>query len=256
MSRTVPVRALALAGAVAVLAAGATACGASADDDRHPDHRSFALTGRTLTVDSDDSALEVVTADTGGPGTVRVTRWFEGSTVVGGTPRTTWTMDGDRLVLRMTCSGVLTSCSARHRIEVPRGVAVKVEDGDGSVLAQGFAEPLTIRTGDGAVHVRDTSGPVDLTSGDGSVRAEVTSRRVRVVTADGGIDLELGAVPDRVDSQSGDGSVTVALPRAVYRVSTASGDGTVRVGVPRDDTASHVVSVRSGDGDITVRTAN
>ncbi|MFI7136735.1 hypothetical protein ACIBQ5_02875 [Streptomyces massasporeus] len=50
-------RSVALAGAVVVLVAGLSACGASAGDDTDPGHRSFGLQGRTLTVDSDDSAL-------------------------------------------------------------------------------------------------------------------------------------------------------------------------------------------------------
>ncbi|MER5209216.1 DUF4097 family beta strand repeat-containing protein [Streptomyces sp. NPDC002838] len=256
MARTVPVRAIAAAGVVAVLVAGATACGASAGDDKDPEQRSFALQGRTLTVDSDDSALEIVAADAHKAGTVEVTRWFQGSVAVGKDPKVTWSMKDDRLVLRMTCSGVVVDCAAKHRIEVPRGVAVKVEDGDGSVRARGFESPLSIRTGDGSVRVTDSTGPLELRTGDGSVRADVSSRRVRTQTGDGSVHLELGAVPDLVESRSGDGSVTIALPRATYRVTTKTGDGAQDVSVPRDDSSSHVVSARSGDGKVTVRTAN
>ncbi|MFJ1971032.1 DUF4097 family beta strand repeat-containing protein [Streptomyces sp. NPDC087903] len=256
MARTVPVRVAAVAGAVGVLLAGATACGASAGDDKHPDHRAFALHGRTLTVDSDDSALEIVAADSNKAGTVAVTRWWQGSVALGKQPRVTWSMKDDRLVLRLKCSGVVADCSARHRIEVPAGVAVKVEDGDGSVRARGFEEALSIRTGDGSVQVTDSTGPLELRTGDGSVRADVSSRRVSTVTGDGSVHLELGAVPDLVESHSGDGSVTIAVPRATYRVSTETGDGGVDVSVPRDDSSSHVVSARTGDGKVTVRTAN
>jgi len=48
---------------VAVVALLAAGCGASAGDDKEPEHRSFALNGRTLTVDSDDSALDLVVAE-------------------------------------------------------------------------------------------------------------------------------------------------------------------------------------------------
>ncbi|MER6979150.1 DUF4097 family beta strand repeat-containing protein [Streptomyces carpinensis] len=256
MTRPVPVRAAAVTGVVAALLATATACGASADDDKHPDHRSFALHGHTLTVDSDDSALEIVAADGNKAGVVQVTRWFQGSVAVGGTPRVTWSMKDDRLVLRMKCSGIVADCSARHRIEVPRGITVKVEDGDGSVRAHGFKDALSIRTSDGSVHVTDSTGPLELRSGDGSVRAEVSSRRVRATTGDGSVHLQLGAVPDLVDSRSSDGSVSIALPRAAYRVTTKTGDGSVHVSVPRDDSSSHVVSARTADGSVSVRTAN
>ncbi len=82
-------------------------------DDRHPDHRAFALHGRTLTVDSDDSALELVVAESAATDKVeKMTRWFQGHIVVGGDPRVTWTMKDDRLTLRMKCSGVVADCSA------------------------------------------------------------------------------------------------------------------------------------------------
>jgi hypothetical protein len=255
MTRTVPARAAFAAGLV-LLAAGAAGCGASPGDDAEPDRRTFALEGRTLTVDSDDSALEIVAAERNPAGKVEVTRWFAGSVVAGSEPEVTWAMRGDRLVLRMHCAGFIADCGAKHRIEVPRGVAVKVEDGDGSVRASGFRDALSIRTGDGSVHVTDTSGPLTLHSGDGSVRAEVASRSVSTRTGDGSVRVRLSAVPDRVEAVSGDGSVTFSLPRARYRVSASSGDGSVDVSVPRDDAGPHVVSVRTGDGRITLRTAN
>jgi hypothetical protein len=255
--RTTRPRALAVSGAVVAVALLAAGCGASAGDDRHPDHRSFALHGRTLTVDSDDSAIDLVVADSDRADKVEVTRWFRGHVVVGGDPRVTWAMKDDRLVLRMKCSGVVADCSARHRIVVPRGIAVTVKDGDGRVSARGFKEALSIDTADGAVGVTDSSGPLDLRSADGSIRAlGVDSRRVHASTQDGSVRLELAAVPDLVESRSQDGSVSVVLPRATYRVTTGSADGSVHVSVPRDNASSHVVSAHTSDGKVTVRTAN
>ncbi|MET8564851.1 hypothetical protein ABZV75_31355 [Streptomyces flaveolus] len=66
-------------------------------------------------------------------------------------------MDGERLVPRAHCSGVIAGCSARHRIEVPRGAGVEVVSEDG------------------AVRVTDASGPPGLRADDGSVRAVVSS---------------------------------------------------------------------------------
>ncbi|MGV9629562.1 DUF4097 family beta strand repeat-containing protein [Streptomyces sp. NPDC003487] len=240
---------------VAVLVAGVAGC-ASPGDDKEPEQRSFALRGPTLTVDSDDSALEIVAVDGKAGRGVRVTRWFEASVVLGGKPEVTWAMKDDRLVLRMHCSGLVADCAARHRIEVPRGVAVRVEDRDGSVRVRGFRDALSVRTEDGSVHVTDSSGPLSLRSDDGSVRAEVASADVRARTQDGSVDVRLSAVPDRVEAVSDDGSVTLALPPTRYRLTTATDDGSVHVSVPRDDASAHVVSVRTQDGKIRVRSAN
>lgn len=255
MARTATARMVLAAGAVALIA-GVSACGASAGDDKDPEQRSFALEGKTLTIDSDDSALEIVSADDNKAGQIEVTRWFQGTVALGKDPKVTWSMTDDTLKLRMKCTGVVADCAAKHRIEVPRGVSVKVEDGDGSVRARGFEDALSIRTGDGSVHVTDSSGPLVLKTGDGSVRADVTSRDVRSETGDGSVHLELGAVPDRVESRSGDGSVTIDVPEATYKVTTQTGDGGVDVSVPRADSSSHVITARTGDGKVTVRTAN
>ncbi|MFK0018491.1 DUF4097 family beta strand repeat-containing protein [Streptomyces sp. NPDC090798] len=258
MARTqTSARTVAVAGAAVALVATVAGCGASAGDDRHPEQRAFALHGRTLTVDSDDSALELVVAESAEADKVQVTRWFQGHVVVGGDPRVTWAMKDDRLTLRMKCSGMVADCSARHRIVVPRGVAVKVVDGDGSVRAAGFKEALGIRTSDGSVRVTNSSGALDLRTADGSIHAlGIDSRRVRVQSSDGSVQLELGVVPDLVEARSQDGSLTIGLPHDTYRVTAESGDGSVRVSVPRDPASSHVVSAHANDGSITVRTAN
>jgi hypothetical protein len=50
--------------------------------------------------------------------------------------------------------------------------------------------------------------------------------------------------------------VTIEVPKATYRVDARTGDGGVDVSVPRSDASGHVVSAQSGDGKVTVRTAN
>ncbi|MFH8606099.1 DUF4097 family beta strand repeat-containing protein [Streptomyces sp. NPDC018029] len=273
-------RALAAVGGTAAVVLLVGACGADADDDTEPEHRTFALPGKTLTVESSDSTLELVPAAGDAKG-VQVTRWFDGETVLGGDPKVTWKMEGNRLTLDMECSGVIANCSARHRVEVPRGVAVTVENKDGTVTASGFKDALKVRTKDGSVTVKNThaaldlrssdgsitvdgaQGPLDLHSSDGSVTARrITSRQVAVDSKDGSVRLELAAVPDRVEARSKDGSVDIAVPdresgkKVAYDVRTDVSDGSVDVAVPRDDNSPHRLSVRSADGKVTVRSAN
>ncbi|WP_263170753.1 DUF4097 domain-containing protein [Streptomyces sp. SCSIO ZS0520] len=248
---------------VAAATALLSGCGAQASSDKTPERRAFALQGKTLTIDSDDSALELVPADVD---KVRVTRWFEGSVVLGGDPKVTWSMKDDRLSLHMKCSGVIADCAAKHRVEIPRDVAVKVSNSDGSVRAVGFRTSLSVKTSDGGIYVRDSTGALDLRSHDGSVRGEgIRSRQIKADTHDGSVDLGLRTVPDRVDAKSHDGSVTLGLPtrgagtgggKIAYRLDTGAHDGSVDVAVPRDDRSAHRVSAHSWDGKVTVRSAN
>ncbi|MGC5562648.1 DUF4097 family beta strand repeat-containing protein [Streptomyces sp. FR-108] len=246
---------------VVVVGLLASGCGNSADEDKDPETRSFALQGRSLTVDSDDSALEFVVGDVDD---VQVTRWFKASVAIGKDPEISWSMEkgdkgdkGDILKLRVHCAGVVADCSAKHRIVVPRGVALTVKDQDGSVRATGFKEALDIRAADGSVRVQDVSGRLTLRTEDGSVRGSgIDSRRVEVNTQDGSARLEFASVPDRVSARGQDGSLTIGLPDATYRVTTGAQDGSVDVSVPRDNSSSHVVSAHTQDGKVTVRTAN
>ncbi|WBO66593.1 DUF4097 family beta strand repeat-containing protein [Streptomyces camelliae] len=256
MARSHAVRAAAMAVVTAALVAGVSACGTSASDDKHPEHKSFALHGRTLTVDSDDAALEIVTAQGDKAGSIQVTRWFKGRVVVGGSPRVSWSFQDDRLKLRMHCDGFIADCSAKYRIEVPRGIGLTVTDTNGDVQAQGFTGPVSIRSGNGAVRVTDSSGPLQLRSGNGAVTAQAASRQVRAETSNGSVHLDLSNVPDSVTAHSSNGAMTITVPRADYRVRADSQNGKVSVSVPRSDSSPHSVTADTSNGGITVRTTN
>ncbi|WP_431947108.1 DUF4097 family beta strand repeat-containing protein [Actinacidiphila sp. bgisy167] len=245
-------RTAAAVAAVVALIGTASAC-ANASDDREPERRSFALAGGELTIDSSDSAIVVKPADVA---EVRVTRWLDGWAVLGHAPEATWAMRGNTLSLRTKCQGVVQDCAVRHEVLVPRGVGLTVVSGDGRVEASGFHTPLRLTTRDGSVVVRDVTGPLRLSSGDGRIDAGgIGSREVRVHTADGSVTLAFDGVPDLVEATSGDGRVRVALPHQSYKVSAHSGDGHVSVDVPRDAASGHVVTVRTGDGSVSVTEA-
>ncbi|MGK5733698.1 DUF4097 family beta strand repeat-containing protein [Streptomyces sp. URMC 124] len=237
-----------------VLAAGAAlaGCGSADASDAKPEHKAFALAGKELTVESDNSALEIAPADVKD---VEVTRWFSGWTL-GGTTKVTWELDGSVLKLKEQCSGLSADCEARHKIEVPRGVKVTVKSGNGSVRTRGFDTDLKITSENGAVHVADSSGALDLFSSNGTVRTSaVTSPRVRARSDNGAVDLALGKAPDRVEAKSGNGALTLSLPRGSYRVDAGSRNGAEHVDVPRDDSSKHVVSAHTGNGELKIRTA-
>ncbi|MGW4373357.1 DUF4097 family beta strand repeat-containing protein [Streptomyces albidoflavus] len=248
-------RLAAMVAGAAALALLTTGCAqdTSADGGAEPKHKNFALTGRTLTVDSDDSRIELVPGD---GEEVRVTRWFSGRALLGSTPRAEWTVEGDALKLRVSCGGLVAHCDARHRIEVPADTAVTLRTHDGAVTAKGFSAPLTLHGSDAPLTVEDVSGPLDLRSTDGAITTRsVSSSRVRARTEDGSLVLGLVEAPERIDAASKDGSVTVELPEAAYDVRTEVQDGRTNVSVLEDPASSRVVSVTAQDGNITVRPA-
>ncbi|MFC5143939.1 DUF4097 family beta strand repeat-containing protein [Streptomyces aureoversilis] len=237
-----------------VLAAGAAlaGCGSADASEAKPETKTFALAGKELTVESDDSALEIAPADVKG---VEVTRWFSGWTL-GGSTKVTWELDGSVLKLKQQCSGLSVDCESRHKIEVPRGVKVTVKSDNGSVRTRGFDTDLKVTSDNGAVKVADSSGALDLYSSNGTVLTTgTTSTRVKARTDNGAVRLSLSRVPDRVEAESNNGALTLDLPRASYRVDAHSRNGGERVDVPRDDNSKHVVSARTGNGELKIRTA-
>ncbi|MFE2376205.1 DUF4097 family beta strand repeat-containing protein [Streptomyces sp. NPDC059398] len=249
-------RTLVAAGGAVLVSIALTGCGSDASD-APAEHKDFALSGKTLTVRTDDSAIELVPADVK---SVQVTRHVGGWVFMGSGPHASWSMRDDTLTLKVKCSAVISNCESRHRIEVPRGVSVVLSDSNGSVTATGFDTALKLRSSNGKVTVRDSSGALDLNSSNGSINATgISSGQVAADSSNGGIRLALASVPDRVEGVSNNGSVEITLPRKAglaYKVRTQARNGSTQVGVPTDDASHHSVTARSDNGRITVRSGD
>ncbi|MFD7321073.1 DUF4097 family beta strand repeat-containing protein [Streptomyces sp. NPDC059875] len=249
------IRTLLAVGGAVVVALSVSGCG-SADVEGAPvEEKSFAFSGESLTVDSDNSTLEIVPADIKD---VRVSRQVDGWVFMGNGPEATWRLEGGRLTLRVECDAVASDCDSVHRIQVPRGVAVTVEDDNGQVTADGFDTPLKVKSDNGAVIVRNASGALDLTSSNGEVLVEggTTSGQVVARSDNGTVRIALSAVPGRVDAVSDNGEIDIALPTASYDVDGRSDNGSVRIDVPTQKGSAHVVTARSDNGEVVVRSAN
>nr|WP_229833737.1 DUF4097 family beta strand repeat-containing protein [Streptomyces xantholiticus] len=216
--------------------------------------KSFPLGGGTLTIDSDNSDIELVPADVE---EVEVTRQVDGWVFLGNGPDATWRMADGTLTVK--CDAVASDCVARHTVKVPRGTAVTVEDDNGSVRASGFDTPLKLRSDNGSVKVTDCTGALELGSGNGGVVAErVTGKNIVARSDNGSVRLELAAVADRVEAVSDNGRGEVRLPAAgaSYAVDAKSDNGDVDVAVPTDEDSRHVVKAVSDNGKVVVRSAN
>ncbi|MFI6639929.1 DUF4097 family beta strand repeat-containing protein [Streptomyces sp. NPDC050504] len=249
-------RTLLASGGAVVAALALTGCGGANLDDAPVEHKSFAFSGKSLTIDADNSELKLVPADVKA---VEVTRQYDGWVLVGDGPEASWKLEGDKLTLRVKCSGVAANCDSRHEVKVPRGIAVTVDNDNGSVNASGFATPLKVRSDNGSVTVSDSSGALDLGSSNGSVTAKnVTSKSVDADSDNGEVKLSLASVPNRIDVRSDNGSVVIDLPNTPtsYKVTARSDNGDTRIDVPKSDSSRHTVKAVSDNGEVTVRTAN
>ncbi|MFF8918594.1 DUF4097 family beta strand repeat-containing protein [Streptomyces sp. NPDC015032] len=249
-------RTLIASAGVVLLGLGLTGCGSTDPGDAPAEHKSFALRGKTLTIHSGDSSLELAPADVQ---KVEVTRRVDGWVALGNGPEPEWEMRDDTLRLEVKCRALVSDCAAQHQVKVPRGVAVVVEGDDGKVVASGFHSALTLHADNGRVIVRDSSGPLGLESDNGDIFTEgVSAKSVSARSDNGRIRLGFASVPDLVDTVSDNGEITIELPAGSvkYAVDAVAEEGRVSVDAPRSDDSGHVVKARSDNGQVTVRSAN
>ncbi|WP_405688168.1 DUF4097 family beta strand repeat-containing protein [Streptomyces sp. NBC_00057] len=249
-------RTLIASGGALILGLALTGCGSTDPGDAPAEHKSFALSGKTLTIYSGHTSVELVPADVR---KVEVTRHVDGWVVLGNGPDPTWKMQDNTLTLRVKCRAVISDCASQHQVKVPRGVAVVVKGDNGKVAASGFDTPLTLHADNGKVTVRDSSGPLKLGSGNGGIVTEgISAKSVSARSDNGRIRLGFISVPDLVDTESDNGRITIDLPGGSvrYAVDAVAHNGRVSVDAPRSDDSSHVVKARSGNGQVTVRSVN
>ncbi|MBM7438732.1 DUF4097 family beta strand repeat-containing protein [Streptomyces sp. HB132] len=240
----------------ALLVAALSGCGGTDAEDAPAEHKSFAFGGKTLTIDAENSILDLVPADVE---QIEVTRRFDGWVMLGSGPDPVWKLEGDELRLEVKCRGVVSNCEAYHQVKVPRGMALTVQGDNGRVTAAGFDVPLKISADNGEIDVRDVSGPLELDSGNGSIEAARVSGRSVIARSDNGsVRIGLTRAPDLVDTVSDNGSISISLPagKRAYAVAAEADNGEVSVDVPRSESSRHVVKARSDNGEVTVRSAN
>jgi DUF4097 and DUF4098 domain-containing protein YvlB len=177
-------------------------------------------------------------------------------------------------VVRVPESVKLTATTRDGSIAVEKVTgAVNLRSGDGSIRANAVNGDLTARTDDGSLALVNVNGRLSLESGDGSIRVQGRLEDLHVKTGDGSITIEAddgSAMKDNWDISTGDGSISFLVPqRFSAEIDASSRDGRVRSDIPgletinRDDddrgmlrgrigTGGHTVTLRSGDGAITV----
>ncbi|MFG3404610.1 DUF4097 family beta strand repeat-containing protein [Streptomyces sp. NPDC048142] len=252
----VPGRALALGCGVALLVLALTGCGSTDVDGAPVERKSFALEGKTLTIEADNGTVDLVPADVA---QVEVERQVDGWVVLGSGPDPVWSMKGDTLTLRVKCKAVIDNCDSRHRVKVPRGVDVAASSDNGTISATGFDRALDLSSDNGEINVHDAGGALKLKSDNGEIRADRISGSSVIARADNGeIRLGFSSVPDLVDTVSDNGGITIDLPPGgqKYAVNASADNGDVSIGVPRGDDSVHVVKAHSDNGQVTVRSAN
>lgn len=227
------------------------------------------------------AVVGTVHLDTQGGGSVRVVgdspdqisvdlRWTEGLRSASTSAR----LEGDRLVVRTDCPGVLNHfCSVGVTVHVPVGTTVTGEGNGsvsvvdvggpvqlavdrGAVRVEGAEGSVHVRTDSGGIAVVDSTGDLDLGSDNGGVRTEgARADRITATSDNGSVDLDLARSPSRVVASSDNGGVTVHLPAdaPAYRTQLSSDNGGIENLIRTNPGAPHVIEASTDNGSISLR---
>lgn len=193
----------------------------------HEEHLDIEEPVVSLEVDVGSGDLEIVGADVD---EVSVTAKIEGASNHLG-----HALEDGRLVLFDDCNEFL--CGVNVTAFVPAAVPIVLRTGSGDIHARGTRAEATVRTGSGDIDARDMLGVA-----------------IQVESGSGDVALGVRAPAEHVVVRTGAGDVAIVVPRGGYRLDVSTGSGDEHVdGVHDDASASGVIEVDTGSGDVQVR---
>jgi Putative adhesin len=196
--------------------------------------RSFPASVRTITIRTDAGDVDLVRGERL---VVRETHHYRGDR----RPNVERRVSSDGLTIEdHGCKGFALGggCTTDFRVEVPVGLAVRIESDAGDVRATGLdASELALETDAGDVHATAFASPT-----------------VRASTDAGDVRLDLVRAPRVIDAETDAGDVTIAVPPGSYAVTTETdaGDDDVR-GIVNDPNAPSRISARTDAGDVEIK---
>jgi DUF4097 and DUF4098 domain-containing protein YvlB len=197
-------------------------------------HRTYAVSGK--------ANVHIQTND----GAVRVSTW-EGKQIEAHIETVGWRIDdsevriverqnGDRLDLEARVPDFRWNAGfRRHSLRIDVRVPVESD--------------LNIRTGDGSVETGNNVGAVEIHTGDGHIRVSRARGLVRLSTGDGHIEAD--GLDGQLDASSGDGHIQIEGRFDLLNLKT--NDGRIDTRVLKGSRMASNWSVRTGDGDLTLR---
>jgi hypothetical protein len=135
---------------------------------------------------------------------------------------------------------------ANFTVEVPRGVVVRVNSGNGDVTVDGATADVNAGSGNGDVRVGSGAGRVSASSGNGAVMVEGARGPVRASSGNGRVTVNAANGP--VNASTGNGRIEVAIAnlREAGDMEFSSGNGNVTLTLPANFGAELEASTGNG----------
>jgi hypothetical protein len=165
-------------------------------------------------------------------------------------------VDG-RLELRASCPVIGSEwCNVKYTIEAPSDIEVRTGTDNGRLTVHRVDGPVELQADNGSIDVADLPGDLTLAANNGSITGtRLTAANVLADTDNGSITLDFAAPPTTVDARSDNGRVEVVLPQTEdsYSLDIDTDNGQESGDIRTDPTSSRQITLRSDNGDVTVR---
>ena len=161
---------------------------------------------------------------------------------------------GDRVDIEVRLpkvDGGWTNRSIDMTLRVPAESGLEIRTGDGGIDARALSGRIRLSTGDGKITVDGLKGELDLHTGDGTITGTGLAGRLEASTGDGDVDVRGRFTGLAVRTGDGDVDASVDAGSKVEAPwSVRTGDGNVTLRLPEGLDAS--LDAHTGDGGIVV----
>ncbi|MEV0161265.1 DUF4097 family beta strand repeat-containing protein [Nonomuraea fuscirosea] len=212
-----------------------TGCGIGGPNEQDTVTYDVADKVAALEVETDSGSIEVVESERQGIHVTEALTWRKNK------PETSHQVRGDTLALTFNCpatwgfGAVGTSCDVSYKVEVPKGLRVKVSSDSGALTLTGL------------------SGELDARSDSGAIEADGLSvKQVAAKTDSGAVGLTFTGAPDKVTTATDSGRISVHVPQGPYKVVASTDSGGKNIKAAVDDSAPRLIELTSDSGDLEV----
>ena len=124
------------------------------------------------------------------------------------------------------------SASADFTVQVPRGIRLDVQTGNGIIDVSGTGTDVNASSGNGAVRVSGSTGTVRVNSGNGRVTVDAAGGPVVANSGNGEVRVTTAGGPVNVSTGNGDIDVRMQKLGGQESMDFSTGNGTVTVSMP------------------------
>jgi Putative adhesin len=157
--------------------------------------------------------------------------------------------DGYRRARRNDRDGWNHRARASFTVQVPAGVFVEANTGNGEITINGAGNDVKANSGNGKVLISGTDGRVSANTGNGEVIVEDARGEVEVSTGNGNVRVSTSTGPVNANSGNGDISISMESVSRAADMRFSTGNGEIVLSVPSDFGAE--LDATTGSGRIT-----